>query len=497
MNHTIVLTVLTGILYFCAIIPGRAQTANWPQFRGVNCSGIAADNARPPLELNDQNLLWKTELPAGHSSPSIWGNNVFLTGCVEDENKLEMYCIDRGTGAIKWKDSLLVEEFEQVHAIGNAAQSSPVTDGERVYFYFGSYGLLCYDVSGTFLWEKKFPVANCLYGVASSPVVYGDKLILCRDVGIEAKLYALNKMTGDSIWINVLPERQGRFATQASFSTPVIWQDDIVMHRCLQASANSLEDGSPVWWISLPTNGNSTPVFSGDLIYFGAWREFSEVEQRGELPVFEDMISRYDSDQDGYISKEEIPDEMILFDRPEVSEDVQPPLYLKQYYKIFDHSGDGLSDNTEWNGAVAFFRGFFTEGGLIALRPGGTGTLLPESIAWKVSQKVPEVPSPIYYNDLVYMCKNGGLLTCMDARDGTVYYQERIGAAGAYIASPVAANGYIYLTSLNGVVTVIKAGKELAVVQQSYLHERDYATPAIIGNVIYFRTASSLVAYGN
>jgi outer membrane protein assembly factor BamB len=265
----------------------------------------------------------------------------------------------------------------------------------------------------------------------------------------------------------------------------------------MQASANSLKDGSNTWWISLPTNGTSTPVISGDLIYFGAWHEFSEKEQRGELLDFKTMISLYDSDMDGNIKKEEIPEDILMFNRPEVSEDIQPRWYLRTFFKRFDQNRDGLCDSTEWNSSILLWRSFFVDGGLTALKPDSTGALVPTTILWKVNEKVPEVPSPIYYKNLVYMCKNGGILTCMDSKDGTVYYQERIGASGAYIASPIAANGYIYFPSMNGVVTVIKAGKELDILKQSDMNDRLFATPAVIDNVIYIRTAKSLVAFEN
>jgi len=495
MKKNINKIILLGISYLYILIPCHAQTLNWPQFRGINCSGIGAENAKPPVEFNEQNLIWKTELPAGHSSPCIWGDNIFITGCVEDENRLEMFCINRLDGKINWQYSLFPEKLEKTHAVGNAAQSSPATDGERVYFYFGSYGLLCYDVSGQFLWEKKFPLASASYGAASSPILYEHMLLLYRDVGSEARLYALDKVSGDPIWVAELPERPEKFDF-AGYSTPVIWRGNIVTHRCAQSTAHSLQDGSLTWWIELPTGGTSTPAVNKDFIYFGAWFELSEEEQRGELPDFDTMISRYDSDHDGFIKKDEIPEDMILFERPEIR-DFERPVYLKRLFGRFDANQDGLCDSEEWNSSIAFWRSYFMDGGLIALKPDGTGELQPETMIWIVKEKVPEVPSPLYYKELVYMCKNGGILTCMDAEKGTVLYQERIGAAGPYIASPVAANGFIYFTSVNGTVTVVQAGKKLDIVKQSDLDEKIFATPAIAGDEIYFRTANSLYAFGD
>ena len=108
-------------------------------------------------------------------------------------------------------------------------------------------------------------------------------------------------------------------------------------------------------------------------------------------------------------------------------------------------------------------------------------------MVWKVRDKIPEVPSPLLYDGLVYMCKNGGILTCVDAAGGQVCYQERLGAAGAYMASPVAANGYLYFVSVNGNLTVVEAGRDYKKVAESKTEGKIFATPAIIGNTLYLR----------
>ena len=78
------------------------QKEYWPQFRGINSTGIADQNAKPPIEFNEGNLLWKIETPTGHSSPVIWGDNIFISGCDEDDNKLLGICISRKKGEILW-----------------------------------------------------------------------------------------------------------------------------------------------------------------------------------------------------------------------------------------------------------------------------------------------------------------------------------------------------------------------------------------------------------
>lgn len=481
------------MIYSCSLTESVKETNKWPQFRGVNCSGIAYENAKPPIEFNEKNMLWKTELPTGHSSPCIWGNNIFITGCLPDEKKLEMICINRDNGKIKWQHSLSVDKFEKLTGgVSNAAQSTPVTDGERVYFYFGSYGLQCYKVTGELLWEKRLPVGDSRYGSASSPVIHNEMLLLCRDFMGEGKLYAINKISGDSVWTAKLPEKPEPF-TFPSFSTPVIWGDLIILHRMWQSAAYRVADGVLEWWITIPTNGNSTPVLGKDVLYYAAWGELSEKERRWELPDFNTMKSRHDGDKDGFIKVEEIPEDLLLFDRP--GNDIQAPWYLRNFFGLIDKNNNGLCDNSEWEAFVEFIKSYSQDGGLFAVRPDRKGELPATTLIWKVSDKVPEVPSPLYYNNLVYMCKDGGLLTCVNSDNGEILYRELIGAKGSFIASPVEANGYIYLTSAKGVITVIKAGRKLDIVKQSNLGETVFATPAIVGNSFYVRTTGYLYAF--
>jgi outer membrane protein assembly factor BamB len=207
------------------------------------------------------------------------------------------------------------------------------------------------------------------------------------------------------------------------------------------------------------------------------------------------MLQKYDTDGDGFIKKEEIPADMLFFERPEIR-DVQHPWYLKGFFGWFDKNNDGLCNEEEWNKTVEYILSLSQDGGLFAIRPDGENELPLTQMLWKVKEKVPEVPSPIYLNGNVYMCKNGGTLTCVNAKEGNILYRERIGASGPYYASPVAANGNIYIASGKGMITVIRAGDKLDIVAQNNLNENIYATPAIVGNTIYVRTTAHLYAFG-
>src|SRR6266576_2261681 len=112
----------------------------WPQFRGPNSSGVGG--GKPPVHFGlSQNVQWKTAVGSGLSSPIIWGERVFLTEFDQASQKLATVCINRHTGNILWRRAVAVKKIEEVHQISSPAGPTPATDGERVYVYFGSYGV--------------------------------------------------------------------------------------------------------------------------------------------------------------------------------------------------------------------------------------------------------------------------------------------------------------------------------------------------------------------
>src|SRR5713226_3534012 len=124
---------------------------SWPQFRGRNGQGVS-ENDHPPIRFGaSEELLWKTELPSGVSSPIIWGDRIFLTGF--SDGKLETICLGRGNGEILWRRLAPTTAIEKVHEVSSPAAPTPVTDGKRVYAYFGSYGLLAYSFDGKQAWH--------------------------------------------------------------------------------------------------------------------------------------------------------------------------------------------------------------------------------------------------------------------------------------------------------------------------------------------------------
>src|SRR5262249_29824237 len=139
---------LVGLILTTAVV----AASDWPQFRGPNCSGLPAKDVPLPAEIGpSKNVLWKTALPPGHSSPIVVGDRIYLTGV--RQKRLVTIALERKSGKVLWEVEAATQALEKVHKIGSHAQSTPVADDQRVISFFGSAGLFCYDRSGKQLWH--------------------------------------------------------------------------------------------------------------------------------------------------------------------------------------------------------------------------------------------------------------------------------------------------------------------------------------------------------
>src|SRR5580704_10568084 len=168
-------------LFVCTCVALGAEIVDdkWPQFRGPSGLGIGNDKVTLPSEFGPgKALLWKTELPVGHGSPCVWGERIFVTGFDPASRKLEVISINRKDGKIVWRQTAPTEEVEKVHEISSPATSTPVTDGEKIYVYIGSYGILAYEFNGNLAWKYPMGVAKSPYGSGTSPVLAGDLVLV-------------------------------------------------------------------------------------------------------------------------------------------------------------------------------------------------------------------------------------------------------------------------------------------------------------------------------
>lgn len=448
----------------------------WPQFRGPNAAGIS-DSSKPPVEFGPgANQLWKVAVPAGSSSPCIWEDRIFLTAF--EDGKLWTLCLQRSDGRLLWKRDAKAMRLEDFHpAEGSPAASTPVTDGERVVSYFGSCGLICHDLEGKELWRYEMSPAITAgsFGSGGSPFIAQGLVFVNRDQATDSSLLAVDLMTGEKAWQTARPD------VQQSFGTPIYWNnegaDEIVMSGAVKLKAYDLKTGKERWSLDgMPSFTCTTPVLGDGMLYFAGW---SPSKAENEIPTFEQLAAAADANKDGTITLEE-----------------SKAAGADAWFKAMDTNADGVQtaeDIELMQAAIA--RG---QNVLLAVKAGGKGELTEKHVAWKQVRGLPYVPSPLYYKGRVYLIKDGGLFSSFDAKTGEVHFQqERLGTRGAYYASPVAANGTIYVASLEGVVTALKAGsKEPEILHQIDFKERIAGSPALVDDKLYLRTASSLYAFG-
>ena len=227
-------TVLVLGITLLAAVPGPSSASDeWPRFRGPDGSGLAAGDARPPTNWSaTSNLKWKAALPGpGSSSPIIWGERVFVTcysgygegssGAGPEKLQRHLVCLQRNTGKISWDKSVPAELPEDEYS-GNLrehgyASNTPVTDGERVYVFFGKTGVLAFDFDGRQLWKVNVgkQSSNRRWGSAASPILCQNTVII--NAAEEGRsVLALDKLTGKEVWkteVNSL---------ELSFVTPVL-----------------------------------------------------------------------------------------------------------------------------------------------------------------------------------------------------------------------------------------------------------------------------------
>ena len=450
----------------------------------------AAADAAPPVEFGPSNrLLWKTPLPPGHSSPVVWGERIFLTSFDAGTKRLELICIGAKTGAILWRRAAPATAIEPTHEMSNPATAFPALDGERVYGYFSSYGLMAFSHSGDAQWMLPLAMPKTVHGSGASPILAGELLILNHDSMQDGYLLAVDRRSGKTAWKQVYPSRVG---VRESYSTPVLYNDRAVLHRAGVIEAYDLATGAKSWSIAATTSGASSPTVSKDAIYVSTWNNWGESDQRPPLPDFATLVRRYDKNGDGLLNEAEFPSDLLFAARPGM--EAVPIAQNFVDFRGVDRNKDGLLQESEWDAHRTRIGAMSQDHGMLAIRPTGDTA----SVIWRENTSIPEVPSPLLYKGQLFLIRNGGVATTLDAVTGKLIYRGRVGAPGGYFASPVAAAGRIYLASSEGVVTLLAAGKDqLEVLARNTLGEDIVATPAIVRNVIYVRTLRSLSAFGD
>ncbi len=462
---------------FAAISLGADPPLVWPQFRGPGGSGIA-DDQKPPVEFGpDRNVKWKVPAPSGLSSPVVAGDKLVITAF--DGGTLYTIAYRRADGSEAWRAETPPERIEPYYAAeGSPAASTPATDGTRIVSYFGSCGLICHDLAGSELWrfEMSPPVLAGNFGSGVSPILADGIVVLVRDETRNSRIVALDAVTGERKW-----ERQRQ--SPVSYSTPVVWDTpagkQVVAAGHARMIGYDLRTGAETWsFTGMPSGCCSSPVTADGVLFFAGWSPGGADDPDFQMPKYDDLRKDLDKNGDGVLSRAEA------------------EKTFEGFFDSQDANQDGNLTRDEHDAVVKFM----SEGqnSAFALKAGGRGDVTDSHLLWKQTKGLPYVPSAIVYRGQYLMVKDGGIVTAYDVGTGKQIYMERAAAGGRYYASPVAANGNIYLTSLeDGSVTVLKAGADRAEVvsQNPALGERVGATPAIADDTLYVRTAGHVYAF--
>jgi len=406
------------------------RSKNWHQLRGPEANGVSR-TATPPIEWNEgKNIRWKVAIDGnGSSTPIIWEDKVFLltaidTGIVdpslpkpEDQPdrvfgikfpnttyRFVVLCLDRETGTELWRRTATENiPHEGHHGDNDFASASPTTDGKRLYCWFGSAGLYCYDLDGDKLWERELGKAymGASLGEGCSPVVHHGKLVIVRDQQRQSTIEVLDAKTGQTQW-------------NADRDEPNAWATPRVIHRggrtqVITAASNlvrsyDLSDGRIIWQCGgLTGNVIPCPVTEGDTVY---------------------CMSGYEG----------------------------------QALLALPLSANGDISNSD-------------------------------QIVWAKRRGTPYVPSPLLYDGMLYFNQsNQAILSCLDSKTGnTIIDRTRLPGISNIYASPVAADGRVYVTGRNGTTLVLSRSKELTVLAINSLDDQFHASPALAGNQLFLR----------
>jgi outer membrane protein assembly factor BamB len=492
--------------FYTIIIPlisltadGKEEKIRWNQFRGPNGQGVVEESSIPVHFGPEKNVLWRTAIPAGHSSPVIWNNRIFLTAIEPaNENELFTLCIDRQDGKILWRRIVQAETEGRFHHFNSPASSTPTADEKNVYVYFGTYGLICYDHAGNHLWQRKIDTPKSKYGMATSPILYDDKVIMVLDGDDgSSRILAVNCNTGETVW------EQPRSLFKAGWSTPIIWRhgqvEELVVLGSERLTSYDPSNGAEIWWAGgFPPETIGVPVTGDGLLFASAAALGGRGDERLDAAgTWKITIDEFDRNHDNQIQREEMTEGFAFIQRPELPKDNPgyglPVRNMDTLLRIFDHDKNRIISEDEWMQTMSGFAAT-SHPNLMAIRPGATKDARQSHVVWEIQHGIPETPSLLYCREKLYLLRDGGLLTCLEAATGKELFRERIGASGQYTASPIAAGDKIIAASVQGVVTVIQVDEKLNVLARNNFKEKIFATPAIAENKIYLRTAGHLYA---
>ena len=480
----------------------------WSRLRGSNGSGVA-EGSKPPIKLDINNPTWKTPVSTGHSSPILSNNLIFLTGT--ENGQLTTYAFRKKNGELAWQSKLPKVNLERVHQANSPAASTPISDNKYIFVYFGSFGMVCYDHTGKEQWQKRLPVPRTLYGTSSSPIEYNDLIILVIDDDnnlpnsrlSRSKIIALKKSDGSIAWKTPRPFHR------SGWSTPILWnhgkETELVVLGNGRLCGYALPSGEEKWFVSgFSRETISAPITGNGMVFASASRRGGGGSLEIDPQPFWKSVIHYDSNGDQKLERREMIGHFTFPFRPELPYDhpgygMPLPRGEKERNRRLDGIFEWIDKNRDGFWSEKEFIDNFSHGTgkplLVAVKPGGKGNITESHLAWEHNRGIAEIPSPLLYENKIFMVRSGGILTALNATTGRSLFSERLGASGQYSASPVLANEHLYLASEAGVISVIKADNKIKIIHQQKLEEKVFVSPALDKNTIYIRSAKHLWAF--
>jgi hypothetical protein len=337
------------------------------------------------------------------------------------------------------------------------------------------------------------------YGTATSPILAGSRLLVQHDGdNTNAQLIALAPDTGKTLWEAPRP------LAGASYSTPMVWRhggiEELMVQGKGRLTAYDLDGGLPKWWVrGWGFTAVTTPVAGEGMLFAGGSGLGDPTEPSDPLMNWNKLIADYDTNKDQQLAIDEVPESLIWHIRKELSKEVPgnsfPMRSLLGWF--IDENKDKIITKAEWDASEAFVKDKFNADRFVAIRPGGKEDSTETHVSWETTRGLSEMPSPLLYQGHVHFLRDGGLWTVIEPKTGRrIVDRERLGIGGQAVASPIAANGYIYIVNEPGTFAVLRAGDRLAVAAVNKLGESVRATPAIAGDKLFVRSKEHLWAFG-
>jgi outer membrane protein assembly factor BamB len=230
--------------------PAAAMESPWSRFRGPNGTGVSPTSGLPVEFGPDKNVVWKTPLPPGHSSPVLTATRIFVTAHTpeKEQYKLFVICLDRQSGKELWRREVPRVLKGRLQNVNGPASPSPVTDGSGVYVLLQDFGLMAFDADGGERWRLPLGPFNMFYGFGASPILVDGALILAVDQDLHSYLMAVDTRSGKIRWTVDRP------SVISGYSTPTVYRPangptQVIIPESFQLSSYSVDDGRRVWWV--------------------------------------------------------------------------------------------------------------------------------------------------------------------------------------------------------------------------------------------------------